>query len=126
MKKVMVVDDEGTIEAIKQMLEPEGVKVVSALSGSECFYKLKSIRPDCIILDILLPDIDGWEVLRRIKEDKNLSSIPVLILTVKPLFAYASKGIDIRGYEYYMLKPFTRGELVDILVKIGAMNTAKY
>lgn len=122
MKKVMVVDDdEGIIEFIRQVLEPEGVRVIPALSGKECLQKLRSIKPDCIILDIMLADIEGWEVLKRIKADENLKSIPVLILTVKPLSTQISKGIDTKSYEYYMLKPFTKGELLDVLGRVGVL-----
>lgn len=102
MKKVLVVDDdEGIVESIRQMLKAEGVGVISALSGRECLSKLRSIKPDCIILDIMLPDIDGWEVLKRIKADENLKSVPVLILTVRPLSTQLPKGVNTKIYEYY-------------------------
>lgn len=122
MKKVMIVDgDVGVVESIRQMLKAEGVVVIPALSGGECFSKLRSVKPDCIILDIVLPDMDGWEVLKMIKADENLKSIPVLILTVKPLPIHLPEGIDTKSYEYYMLKPFSKGELLDVLWKVGVL-----
>lgn len=110
MKKVMLVDDdEGVVYTAARMLKTEGLEVIPALSGEECLRKLRTVKPDCIILDIMMPDMDGWEVLKKIKEDKALASIPVLILTAKPASMDALRGIG------------TKDELLKSLGKVGIL-----
>lgn len=122
MKKVMLVDDdEGVVYTAARMLKTEGLEVIPALSGEECLRKLKAIKPDCIILDIMMPDMDGWVVLKKIKEDKALASIPVLILTAKPASMDALRGIGTKGYADYLMKPFTKDELLKSLGKVGIL-----
>ena len=87
MKKILVVDDESDVLiSLKQGLEDsyKEIKVITAKSGIECFDVLKSgEKPDIIILDIMMPGMTGWEVLNRIRENIEWSSIPVVFLTAK-------------------------------------------
>ncbi len=76
MKKVMLVDDdEGVVYTAARMLKTEGLKVIPALSGEECLRKLRTVKPDCIILDIMMPDMDGWEVMKPFTKDELLKSL---------------------------------------------------
>ena len=78
----MVVDDEPDIHYIlKTALEREGYDVVEMLSGIECLQNIDKIKPDLVLMDIMMPDMDGWEVCKQIKETKK--GIPVSMLTVK-------------------------------------------
>lgn len=120
MKKIMLVDDdEGILESAASILKSEGFEVITAKSGEECLEKLREIRPDCIILDVIMPDMDGWRVLRRIKDDKALSSIPVIMLTVRPASTEMLRGKMIKGYADYLMKPFTKEAIMKSLLRIG-------
>ncbi len=79
-KTVLIVDDEpDTLELVKLVLERGGFKTVSAASGIEALREVDVSKPDIVLLDIMMPDMDGWEVFRKIKE-KN-STLPIAILT---------------------------------------------
>jgi len=105
MPKVMVVDDENdVVELIKFMLEKDGHAIVTAGNGRECLEKVEGEKPDLIILDIMMPEIDGYTVNTRLQEKDETRSIPVIILTAKgqmrDLFALGSNIVA------FMEKPF--------------------
>jgi CheY-like chemotaxis protein len=80
--KVLVVDDEEDIRyLVRSLLETRGIEVVEAESGEECLQILEKFAPDLILLDVMMPGIDGWEVLRRIRGHDGYKSIPVAMLT---------------------------------------------
>lgn len=82
MVKVLVVDDEEDIRyLVKVILESRGIDVVEAESGEECLRILEKFTPDLVLLDIMMPGMNGWEVLRHIKGDEHLKSIKVAMLT---------------------------------------------
>ncbi len=114
-KKILIADDEPEIvNIVKKMLE-EKYEVVSASNGEECIEVAKKEKPDLILLDILMPKMDGWETLRKLKEDKELKDIPVSMLTALPLTPDDTKGKPINKIENYIVKPFTKETL---LIKI--------
>lgn len=105
MAKVMVVDDENdVVELIKFMLEKDGHEVVTANNGREALERVEPAKPDLIILDIMMPEIDGYTVNTRLQEKDDTRSIPVIILTAKgqmrDLFALGSNVVA------FMEKPF--------------------
>lgn len=119
-KKILVVDDdEGMLITIKKMLTPEGYSVLTATSGDECMQKLKNATPDCLLLDIMMPGMDGWMVLEAVKKNKKMKDVPVLIITAKPAGPQVFREKDIRGYFDYINKPFTKSELLDSLSALG-------
>ena len=71
MQKIMVIDDEGFVDIIKKVMEREGFEVISALSGKECLEKLAAEEPDLILLDIMMPEMDGYKVFDRIREKED-------------------------------------------------------
>lgn len=80
--RVMVVDDDDDMRnLVRMVLEEKGAEVIEAENGEECLEKLKSIKPNIILLDVMMPGISGWEVLRRIKSEDSLSSVKVAMLT---------------------------------------------
>ena len=84
-KKILVADDEPEIvDIVKRMLEDE-YEVITAYDGEEALRKAKKEKPDLILLDILMPKLDGWETLKKLKEDEELKNIPVSMLTALPL-----------------------------------------
>jgi len=108
-KKILVVDDEPKIiEFVTMNLELEGFRVVSARDGYEALEKVTRELPDLIILDVMMPDMDGFETLKRIRE---LSSLPVIFLSVKGQELDRVHGLDL-GADDYMTKPFSPRELI--------------
>jgi len=109
--KVLIVDDEpDAVIATKRALEADGYNVIEANNGVMAFDVLKSDIPDVILLDVMMPDMDGFEVCRRLKEEPLYESIPVIMLTAKGEINDKVEGLDI-GADDYMTKPFNLKEL---------------
>ncbi len=109
LRTVLVVDDEQRIaEAVAMNLELEGFQVITASGGEEALQKVTKEIPDVIILDVMMPDIDGFATLKRIRE---ISSTPVIMLTVKGDEGDKVNGLDL-GADDYVTKPFSPKELV--------------
>jgi two-component system alkaline phosphatase synthesis response regulator PhoP len=117
-KKIFVVDDEiEIVELTKMILEKEGYEVLGTSSSAQIFEQLKDYRPDLILLDINMPDMDGWEVLRSIKMDSYFSSIPVVLFTIRSELRDKIHGIQGGAYDY-ITKPFSYDELISRVQKI--------
>ena len=120
MKKIMVVDDEpDTVDLVKLVLETEGFEVIPAYSGIECLEKLEVEKPDAILLDIMMPGMDGWEVFHKIKD--KYQDIPVAMLTVRDKDIDKMMGLHVLKASDYIIKPFGRQELVDRVKNILKM-----
>ena len=105
-KKILVTDDSPTIVAmIKAVLESEGYIVVTAADGQEAVDKAKKEKPDLIILDLMLPKIDGYKVCAMLKFDKNYSKIPIIILTARAGESDKELGVEVHA-DAYVTKPF--------------------
>ena len=112
MKKILVADDEPEIiDIVKKMLEKK-YKVIGAYDGEECLKKAKKEKPDLILLDILMPKMDGWETLEKLKKDEELKKIPVSMLTALPLTPEDTYDKPIDKIENYIVKPFTKETLL--------------
>lgn len=110
--KILIVDDEEHIvELLKFNLEVKGYKVLCAYDGVDGFNLAKEEKPDLVLLDLMLPGIDGIEVCRRMKSDSELKKTPVIMLTAKNLEQDKIKGLEI-GADDYMTKPFSVKELM--------------
>lgn len=120
MTKILVVDDEpNVLKCVEYMLEPEGYEVITARGGEECLKLLESVRPDYIFLDVMMPNMDGWEVLRRIKSNRKLRDIPVSMLTVIPLNKDAiEKEEGVKRLTDYVTKPFSKQDLIAVLNQV--------
>ena len=115
MANVLVVDDEADIlELIKVNLELDGHRVVTALGGEEALERVREAHPDLILLDVMMPGVDGWTVLGRIKSetDVDISTIPVLMVTARTAQEDRIKG-GIEGAIRYLTKPFSPSDLRD-------------
>jgi DNA-binding response OmpR family regulator len=104
--RVLVVDDEAEIrELCRVNLEFEGFDVVEARNGSEAIEMARRLRPDLVFLDLMMPGVDGWDVLHALKTDDDLASIPVILLTAK-----SGEEDQMRGWQEgileYVSKPF--------------------
>jgi DNA-binding response OmpR family regulator len=115
MKTVLVADDQPHIVRLIQVnLEKVGYRVVTAADGLEALRKVREEIPDLVILDVIMPHKDGFEVLREIKRDPRLADVPVIMLTVKTQNADIVEGLR-EGAEMYLPKPFHPKELVSLI-----------
>ncbi len=111
-KKILVADDEPDIlRTISIMLEGEGYDVITATNGEDAVHKARSDNPDLIILDIMMPQMDGLEAQGRLKNDASTSNIPVIFLTAKSSMPDKIKGLRL-GVDDYITKPFDSDELL--------------
>lgn len=108
---LLIEDDAQAVDLITRYLEPTGYRLVSAASGIDGIAAARRLKPRAILLDVLLPDIDGWDVLRRMKADPELRDIPVVVVTVVD---ERELGLAL-GAADYLLKPVDREALVDAL-----------
>lgn len=110
MIKLLVVDDEEHIrELIKVFLQNEGFSVLEAVDGVDALSKLESEKVDMVIMDIMMPNMDGWELCKEIRMYKE--DLPILMLTAKGETAQKVKGFNL-GSDDYMVKPFEPAELI--------------
>jgi len=110
-KRILIVDDnEDTVELLKKRLRSEAYDTAEAYDGEEGLKKVVEYNPDLILLDVMMPKIDGYEVCRRLKLDENTRYIPVIMLTAKSDVASKVIGLDI-GADDYLPKPFDYKEL---------------
>ena len=117
-KKIVLAEDEPHIARLVVFkLEREGYEVVWADDGEKALESIKNHIPDLIILDIMMPVMDGYEVLRRVKEDEGLKAIPVIMLTAKGQERDIVRGFEL-GSEDYIIKPFRPAELVARIRKV--------
>lgn len=113
-KTILLVDDEPDILfVISRILEKDGYKVISAESGEECLEKLKNTNPDLILLDVMMPGLDGWETCSRIKSDKKKSNIPIVMLTAKTSTEDKIKALEECGAKWHISKPIDRKSFLD-------------
>jgi len=112
MEKILIVEDDKNIsKLVKYNLEKAGYECTAVVCGEEAFKFLDKQNIDLIILDIMLPKMDGFEVCRKIKQEKNLKDIPIMILTAKAEEIDRIVGLEL-GADDYIVKPFSPRELV--------------
>ena len=110
--KILIVDDEPHIaEAVRYNLHKEGFRTLLASDGADALEQARHETPDLILLDWMLPEVDGLEVCRLLKQDEKTKRIPIILLTVKSEEADKVRGLDL-GADDYVTKPFSPRELV--------------
>ncbi len=118
MRKILVAEDEPqTAQLIEFKLKQQGFEVVHAKDGEEAARLIPLERPALVILDAMMPVMDGFEVLRRVKESPDLKDIPVIMLTAKNKDKDVVAGLEL-GAADYIVKPFSPAELVARVRKI--------
>ena len=122
MTKVLVIDDEAPIRLLCRVnLEAEGMTVIEAADGPSGLEQAREEEPDVILLDVMMPGLDGWKVAEQLLEDERTSSIPIIFLTARAEFRDRAKGLDIGGIDY-VTKPFNPLDLAplvrDLLARI--------
>ncbi|MCX5657353.1 MAG: response regulator [Candidatus Omnitrophica bacterium] len=119
-KKVLVVDDEqSVVKVVVFRIRKAGYEVVSANDGESALKVLKDYKPDLILLDIALPDIDGYEVSRRIRLDESTKSIPIIFFSASTaMIMDKSEVLNKYGVQGYISKPFETKELLQSISNI--------
>jgi DNA-binding response OmpR family regulator len=111
-KKVLVVeDDEDILKLVKMYLDNEGFKTITALNGADALQKVKSEHPDLLVLDLMLPEIDGLEVCKKLRLAPETAVLPIIILTAKSEESETVAGFEL-GADDYVAKPFSPRALV--------------
>jgi two-component system alkaline phosphatase synthesis response regulator PhoP len=121
--KVLVIDDEAPIRLLCRVnLEAEGMHVLEAADGPTGLEQARSEQPDVVLLDVMMPGLDGWRVAEELLQDERTSGIPIIFLTARAEFRDRARGLDIGGIDY-VTKPFNPLELAplvdDLLERIG-------
>ncbi len=118
--KILVVDDEPNIViALEYLLQREGYEVHKAYTGQEALDRLETITPDVVVLDVMMPGMDGFEVARRIRQMPALECTKIIFLTAKGTQRDKESGYA-SGAEYYMIKPFENEVFVSTVNEIMA------
>jgi len=116
-RTVLIIEDEKLIIVSTQMvLEAAGFRVESAMNGEDGIVKASGSSPDLILLDIMMPGIDGWETLTRLKREPATAGIPVVIFTAREHTRGHQKSADLGAADYFR-KPFEPDELIDLVEK---------
>lgn len=111
---IMIIEDDSFVMDIyKTKLSQDGFSVVEAENGTEALKKLKNIKPDLILLDIIMPYMDGLEVLKKIKESEETKNIPVILLTNLSQKEEVNKGMELGARDYLIKSHFTPSEVLE-------------
>ena len=113
-RRVLIIEDDTFLrELISQKLSKEGYSIIEAIDGEEGVKKTKEEKPEIILLDLILPGIDGFEVLSQIKGDQTTSSIPVIILSNLGQKEDIERGLKLGPVDYLIKAHFTPGEIIE-------------
>src|SRR5918912_1692724 len=116
--RVLVIDDEAPIRLLcKVNLEAEGIEVLEAADGPSGLEKARSESPDVVLLDVMMPGLDGWRVAEELLDDQRTQKIPIVFLTARAELRDRARGLDIGGLEY-ITKPFNPVELAPLVIDL--------
>jgi DNA-binding response OmpR family regulator len=111
MTRVLVIDDDAPIRLLCRVnLEAEKMEVIEAVDGASGLARAKEERPDVVLLDVMLPQMDGWQVAERLLEEPDTADIPIVFLTARAELGDRARGLEIGGIDY-LTKPFNPVEL---------------
>jgi DNA-binding response OmpR family regulator len=111
-KKVLIVDDEPNIAiSVEFLMRREGLEVMVARDGEEGLMRIREDHPDLVVLDVMMPKLDGFEVCKAVRADPALAGVRILMLTAKGRAAEVAKGLFL-GADAYIPKPFSTRDLV--------------
>ncbi|RQW06533.1 response regulator [candidate division KSB1 bacterium] len=124
-KKILCIEDEpDMIELVRLILERKGFDFRGADSGQVGLDMIREEKPDLVLLDLMMPGMDGWEVYRQLKADAELKDIPVIVVTAKAQSIDRVLGLHIARVDAYITKPFGPQELLDSIGNILNMKIA--
>ena len=116
--KVLVIDDEAPIRLLCRVnLEAEGMEVIEAADGPSGLARARAEAPDVILLDVMMPGLDGWQVAEELLDSDRTSSIPIVFLTARAEVRDRARGLDLGGIDY-VTKPFNPIELAPLVLDL--------
>ena len=119
VKRILCIEDEPEmIDLIRLILSRRGFDVQGAAGGMEGIKMVREMLPDLVLLDLMMPDMDGWEVYQQMKADDSMRNIPVIVVTAKAQNIDKVLGLHIAKVDDYIAKPFGPQELMDSVEKI--------
>jgi DNA-binding response OmpR family regulator len=119
IKHILCIEDEPEmIDLIRLILGRRGFEVVGAAGGKEGLEKMQQELPDMVLLDLMMPDMDGWEVYQQMKADEKTKDIPVIVVTAKAQSIDKVLGLHIAKVDDYIAKPFSPQELLNSVDKV--------
>ena len=121
-KVVCIEDEPEMIDLVKLILGRRGYDVVGAMGGREGLEAIERESPELVLLDLMMPDMDGWEVYQQMKSHENMKSIPVIVVTAKAQSIDKVLGLHIAKVDDYITKPFGPQELLDSVEKVIGDN----
>ncbi len=118
-RKVVCIEDEPEmIELIQLILGRRNFELIGAVGGREGLVTVRKVKPDLVLLDLMMPDMDGWEVYQQMKADEDLNGIPVIVVTAKAQSIDKVLGLHIAKVDDYVTKPFGPQELLASVRKV--------
>jgi two-component system response regulator VicR len=118
-KTVVCIEDEPEmIDLVKLILGRKGFELIGAVGGREGLETVRKLKPDLVLLDLMMPDMDGWEVYQQMKADEELKAIPVIVVTAKAQSIDKVLGLHIAKVDDYVTKPFGPQELLQSVNKV--------
>ncbi len=124
MARVMAVDDDHVIRGLLEVnLEMEGHEVVTAVDGQDALVKVGSTRPDLILLDVMMPNVNGWQVAEELKGNPTTRHIPIVFLSARAMEADVRKGTAL-GVQAYVTKPFDPIDLMELVNRLLSEHAA--
>ncbi len=119
IKRILCIEDEQEmIELIRLILTRRGFEVKGANGGKEGLEAIRTQRPDLVLLDLMMPDLDGWEVYQQMKADEQMRDIPVIVVTAKAQSIDKVLGLHIAKVDDYIAKPFSPQELMNSVERV--------
>ena len=122
-KVVCVEDDPEIIDLIKFILDRKGFEFIGAIGGREGLETMRRVEPDLVLLDLMMPEMDGWEVYKQMKADAKLSNIPVIVVTADGQPITKVLGLHIAHVDDFITKPFGPQELIRSIEKVLSIKS---
>ncbi len=120
---VYIEDEQEMIDLVRLILNRRGYEILGANGGREGLDMVRQELPDLVLLDLMMPDMDGWDVYQQMKADESTSRIPVIVVTAKAQSIDKVLGLHIAKVDDYISKPFSPQELVDSVEKVLARRS---
>ena len=118
-KKVVCIEDEPEmIDLVKLILGRKGFELTGAMGGREGLEAVRRVKPDLVLLDLMMPDMDGWEVYQQMKADAEMQKIPVIVVTAKAQAADKALALYLAKVDGYLVKPYDQNQLLDMIGRV--------
>lgn len=118
VKVVCIEDEPEMIDLVKLILTRRGIQVTGAMGGQEGLEAIEQVQPDLVLLDLMMPDMDGWEVYQQMKANERMRHIPVIVVTAKAQSIDKVLGLHIAKVNDYITKPFGPTELLSSVLRV--------